>query len=354
MKPRQAFTVRWLARLYELALLLYPEGARREYADEMQSVFSLKAQDAAQQGAFPLLRFACREARGLPGAILSSYLDERKVIMKRLIGGLDPDAPLNAWKIAAVFLPFLLALLFSVANKMNGTIAAILGITMLVLLVAIWIAGLANGLPIWALPSLGMLFFFFYFFILKLTAEYLIYENLILRLYGGWPRDLSLGIQTMLLISLGTILIVAVAWLGLLGLIPNFRERIRKDWTVLSFLLYGTAIMPLFMNDEFTHLWGYQIVSLLILALGAALYLKASHRWQRVWVLLIPVVLSQVIFALGLYQTYPLESWINQVDPTQRIWEALQPISDPLPFLILLPALAPLGPWWRRADTVTG
>jgi hypothetical protein len=354
MKPRQAFTVRWLVRLYGLALLLYPKGSRREYAQEMQAVFSLKAQDAAQQGAFPFLHFACREACSLPRAILSSYLDERKVIMKRLISDLNPDAPLNTWKVTAVFLPFLIALLYSVANRMNGTIAAILGITMLVLLIATWITGLATGLPVWTLPSLGMLFFFFYILILRGTAQAFIYGTVMLRLYGGWPHELSLGIQMMLLVSLGTILTVAITWLGLLGLIPHFRERIQKDWTLLSFLLYGMAIMPLFMDDPFTHLLNYQFTCLLLLALGAALYLKMPRHWQRILALIIPVVLSQAIFALGLYQTYPLESWINLADPTQRIWEALQPFSDPLLFLLLLPALAPFVPWWRRTDSVTG
>ena len=51
--------------------------------------------------------------------------------------------------------------------------------------------------------------------------------------------------------------------------------------------------------------------------------------------------------SLGLYQTFPAQSWANPADVSFRLWEALQPVLylSPLPILLLLAALAPRLPW---------
>jgi hypothetical protein len=344
MSGGRAAAARWLARLYGAALRLYPEGVRREYAQEMQAVFALKAADSAQRGGFALVGFTCREARDLPGAIVRTHLNERKAKMKLAVGNQESVGPLKAWKIAAVFLPFVLGLLFTANKLINGTVFGVLGFTLLGLLIVIWVAGVVKAFPVWALPSLGMLFFIFYFYFLKQVAQYFIYTHVIIPHYGSWPGDdLSLGIPILLLVGFGTILTVG-GMLGILFLFPKIRGWVRKDWTLLSFFLYGMAILPMFMDDEFHHLEPYQCASLLLMTAGAGLYLKAPFRWQRILVLVIPVILSQALFILGLYQTYPLESWSNLANPTQRTWEALQPLTDPLPILLLLPAFVHLTP----------
>ena len=60
---------------------------------------------------------------------------------------------------------------------------------------------------------------------------------------------------------------------GLLRIVPGFHTRVRQEWTLLSFLLYGIAILPVLGNDEFHGVEGYETASLLILAVGAGLYL---------------------------------------------------------------------------------
>jgi hypothetical protein len=358
MSVRLALAVHWLERLFRLALLLYPAGVRREYAPEMQAVFRLKALDAAQRGALSLALFACREARDLPGAVMRAHLYERKAKMELDTGDYTPGVSLSPWKIAAVFLPFALALLFTLRNMLpvtfftgrnmlTGAIFNALIIILFGLVVLIWIAGLAASFPVWALPSLGMLFFIFYFYLLKLTAQAAVFMLVMVPLFGGWPKDLLPGTLMLLLVSFATLLTVGGALLVMLALLPKFRGRVRQDWTLLSFFLYGMAIMPMFMDDEFHHLEGYQLASLLVMAAGAAFYLRAPRHGQRILALAVPVVLAQVIFALGLYQTYPLESWISLTDPEQRIWESIQFLSDPLVALLFLPALVgvrgPLG-----------
>ena len=98
---------------------------------------------------------------------------------------------------------------------------------------------------------------------------------------------------------------------------------------------------------------GYQAASLVGLAVGAGLYLIAPRRWQRVLALVIPAVLSPAVMGLGLYQTFPAQSWANPTDASFRLWEALQPVLylSPLPILLLLAALAPRLPWGKGAKT---
>jgi hypothetical protein len=347
MSGGRAGAARWLARLYGLALLLYPAGARREYTCEMQAVFALKAADSAQRGGLALVGFACREARDLPGAIVRTHWNERKAKTKLAVGNPVSGGALNAWKIAAVFLPFVLALLYAANKLINGTVFGVVGFTLLGLWVVIWIAGLVKAFPVWALPSLGIVAFIFYFYFLKLFAQALVYILVIGPIYRGASGDnLSRGIPMLLLVGF-VIILTAGMILGVLFLFPKIRGWMRRDWTLLSFFFYGMAIMPMFMNDEYHHLEGYQFASLLLMAVGAGLYLRAPQRWQRIVVLVVPALLSQALLILGLYQTYPLEAWINLSNPIQRIWESLQPLSDPLPVLLLLPAVVQWIP--RRA-----
>jgi len=273
--------------------------------------------------------------------------------MKLQLGAYLPGGSLRGWHIAAVFLPFLLPLLSpllvlapaSIRATVGPWMFAALGLPILGVLVAIWISGLARQLPVWALPSLGMALFFVSAF-LQLFAQAAVFIFIIHPLYGGWPEGLVQKIMMELLVQLvflGFMVVVA----GLLSIVPGFRVGVQQEWTLLSFLLYGTAIAPVLGNDEFHGVEGYEVASLLILAVGAGLYLVVSKRWQRVLALVVPAILSPAMMSLGLYQTFPIQSWAIPADLSFRLWEALQPALylSPLPILLLLAALAPRLPW---------
>jgi hypothetical protein len=269
-----------------------------------------------------------------------------------------PGGPLRSWQLAAVFLPFLLPLLYplrfltfmgAAPLRIGAWLFAALGLLLLGMLVTVWISGLVRDFPLWSLPALGTLLFFVSAF-LQLFAQLAVLSLVIYPLIGtwGWPDGLSLAgnIWLMLLAQLVFLVIMMAVVIGLLRIVPNFQARVRQEWTLLSFLLYSIAILPVLGNDEFHGVEGYQIISLLVLAFGALLYLLVPRRWQRVLALVVPAILSPALMSLGLYQAFPAQSWANPTDLSFRLWEALQPVLylSPLPILLLLASLAPRLP----------
>lgn len=266
--------------------------------------------------------------------------------MKLQFGAYLPGGPLRAWQVGAVFLPFLLPMFLSLRfwadqNGLAWLIGA-LGLPLLGLLVAIWIAGLVKGLPTWALPGLGVLFFFVSAAV-QLASQAAVFLALLLPVFGGWPgpERMAANIGMMLVVQAVYLVVMLALAAGLLRLVPAFAARVRQEWTLLAFLLYAFAILPVLGNDEFHGQEGYELASLLVLAAGAGLYLLAARRGQRVAALVVPVVLSPVLMSVGLYQVFPAMPWADPADASFRVWEALQPVL----YLAPLPVLLAMASW---------
>jgi hypothetical protein len=343
-----------LVRLYRAALGCFPEGYRRKYADELLYAVRMAAAEAQAQGRVALLRLAWRELRDLPLAIVRAHLQERRVQMNLKLGAHLPGGPIRSWQLVVVFLPFLLPLLhplrfliFAHVTVTMGTgLFAALELLFLGLLGLISFAGLIREFPLWALPAQGLVLFFASAF-LQLFALMAVYLTFMLPVYGGWPGGLFEKIWAMLLVQGVYLEFMVAAVVGLLRIVPGFLKQVRQEWTLLSFLLYGIAILPVWGNDEFQGIGGYETASLLVLAVGCALYLLTPRRWQGVLALVAAAVLSPAVMSLGLYQTFPAQSWAVPSDLSFRLWEALQPVLylSPLPIMLLLAALAPRLPW---------
>jgi hypothetical protein len=349
----------WIVRLYQTALRCFPEQYRREYADELLYAVRMAVDEAKAKGRTSLLLLAGRELRDLPLAIVSAHLKERRAPMKLQPGAHLPGGRIRSWQLGAVFLPFLLPLLYPFVNyiaskippvQMGLWVIAALRFLFMGLLVVIFIVGLVRSFPVWALPVLGIVLFIVSA-IVQLNVQTAVFFSVMRPLYGGWPEVVAQKIGMMLMIQLVFLIVMVALLVGLMRIVPGFLSRVRQEWTLLSFLLYGMAIMPVLGNDEFRGVEGYEIISLMILAFGAGLYLIAPRRCQRVVVLVIPAVLSPAVMSLGLYQTFPAQSWADSVF-SFRLWEALQPVLylSPLPILMLLASLAPRLPWGAAGE----
>ena len=241
MSARLASFVQLLVRLFTLALRLYPDGVRREYAAEMQAVFCLKAADAAHRGTWALFILACREVYDLPLAVFSAHFH---AVGGRMNLSFPSTSDRTSWP-AALFslLPFFIA----------GPVRIILSYQpgwtpqqhsqpyfLFLLLSSLAAAGgLALGavrkFPRWVYPY----------------VIYLAFSLYILVLYMVYLFHWDINGQSSFFLFLAAILIVL--WL------PGFRSfysQIPQDWTLLSYGLYGIVLYLLSSIDfdEYSHL----------------------------------------------------------------------------------------------------
>ena len=101
----------------------------------------------------------------------------------------------------------------------------------------------------------------------------------------------------------GSLLISILLIFLLTRLIPHlrpFHQRLRDDWTLLCFLLYGAIPLVIVLSfEEFKHEEPFLLSSFLVLALGAWLYLRGDRPWGRFWSLLGGLTLAMSIAVLG-------------------------------------------------------
>jgi hypothetical protein len=347
--------ITWITRLYLLAMSLFPDGYRREFGDELIYAVCMGAVEAEEQGRSAFLRFAWRELRDLPMAILRAHLHERRSPMDLRPGAHLPGGPIRGWQLGTVFLPFLLILIYPLRfwawnHGMPWFLAAVI-LAFLLLVGLVWIPGIDRKFPLWALPGLGALLAIGSA-ILQSIAQAMVFLAIMLPIYGGWPESsLVEKIGVMLLVQLLYLAVMVVAVALLLRAVPAFFARVRQDWTLLSFLLYGIALFSMVGYDEFHGTEWFEVASLLVLAAGAGLYLLAPWRWLRVLALVLPAILSPVLMSYALYLAFPSEAWAVPSNLSFRLWESLQPVlyQAPLPILLVLAALAPRLPWKAEA-----
>jgi hypothetical protein len=86
-------------------------------------------------------------------------------------------------------------------------------------------------------------------------------------------------------------------------LIPPLRPiywRIRQDWTLVSFGLYGSALPALIVSfDDYRRAEPYMLAAVILLAVGGWLYLRSERPWQRILSLIGGLTLSMAVGAAG-------------------------------------------------------
>ena len=306
-----------------------------------------------------LLRLAWRELRDLPGALLRAHWNEyRGNRMNTKPGMYLSEGPLAWPKILAVFAPFLLAVLvaeisstWGLPRQLNWLWIALSYVTLAYML-SVWIAGVIKGFPVWSLPSLGVAVYILTYIFDGGTGK-------LFTLFGSldFPKETPARILTVIqrgfqwMVPMALIVILLLLLARLLPPLRSFFRSSTQDWSRLSFLLYGTAIPPMVMNDVYTKLAPFELATLLVLALGAWLFLLGSTPWRRLGSLLLGLTCASLVMALGIYFVFPLEPFTVHTS-FPRWWEALQPLLA-LPagvFLICLPALRALWPMAAQVE----
>ena len=307
---------RVLVRLYALLLNLYPRAYRVEHAEELRTVFNLTVDEAAQQGGFSVVWMSLRELRDLPGGIIFEHWRERrKREMTTERGSLLIFEPGSWRETLSALAPFLLlGWLPPLLNLMPLTPRHTppwygIGLTLVVvgLLGSLFVAGIRKGMQRWVLPYVGV--------ILSLLSVYGFSDlvpgvSLVLvdRRYPWFLRQVAYQGKLWIGLFVATLLIVVVAWVS-----PRWRPfywRIRRDWTLLSFTLYGASLFALlFTLDDYPHNEPYIMAGMVILALGGWFYLRSRWLWQRALALFTGLTLAMAVAATGQAVIFSIPGW---------------------------------------------
>jgi len=303
--------MQFLHTLYGLLLYLFPKTYREEYGEELQTVFYLSLDNAYNIGGLEFARVILQEFLSLPKAIVNEHLRERRKTMTGKSASrfdFEPGSRTEALVALAPFLffggiPVVLGWLqYSDVMPLWFAIAFVLvfwgsGLSLFVI-------GFKKGAPRWFMPYLGV----------PLPVISLIAFNAIVNPeWRGFPflRESSWFVKQLVHQGILWIWIyVSILLIFLLTrLIPRmraFHQRLRTDWTLLCFILYGALpLVIVFSFEEFKHEEPYLLLSFLALALGGWLYLQSRTPWKKFWSLLAGLTLAISIAVLG--QTFLYE-----------------------------------------------
>jgi hypothetical protein len=193
-------------------------------------------------------------------------------------------------------------------------VSSISRLSALLLMVILFWVGIRKGLPRWFMPYLGFLLS-----IASLIASYVL-------LPSNWLVFLSLShapefLQVFVfhgLIYMGIIILI-VLFIFFALLIPKYSPfyiRLRNDWTLVGFIIYGAAPSAiLLIFDDYQNATIFILVAFFILAIGGWLYLRSEVPWKKFMYLFMGLALSMAVTAVGaavLYESTPyFSTWQN-------------------------------------------
>ena len=333
--------------IYGSMLRLYPRNFREEFNDEMQEIFSLSIDAATRRGALAAAGLLLKELGALPGAVLLAHLREKQ----GKIDGIETSGDvrgihLSGKELLIALAVFLLPALLILMNATPGASLSTVYPAALVFLVAMILLGILGGFSRWSLPYLGFaLSLFGYLFVFRWVAD-LISPALMVRVSPGpWDdstrlllKAVSVGWLWFTLFSY-TLLLVAV-----LGIFRRFRRLlscIRRDWTLLSYILYGEILFALILLfDDYRFTEPYAIASLLCLVAGGWLYLRSPHPWRRVLALGCGLTLAMGIAVLDRWLVGPGTkgtTWVYELSGGGGRWpESVLILSEWVLMLVVL------------------
>jgi hypothetical protein len=292
----------WLIRFYRILLNLFPRRFNAEFADEMESVFTDLLSEAFTLPRRELLKLLLTELWHLPGeAMLQHLTRQAKRPTETQQDGWDgPATPTEILVGLGVFILPVVAIWFK--SGLTVTIGWLAG-----LLTVLFFLGVYRGFPRWSLPYFGMALSAISFVFIFQWAADLVAPSIISRL---GPVAHTEGAHLLLqafwagLMWLSLFLLAFVVF-GVMSLFRRFRTllwRIRRDWTLVSYILYAGAMFMLALAfNQYRYEKPYAVASTFCLITGAWLYLRSSKRWKRTLSLLVGLTLAMWTAAVGLW-----------------------------------------------------
>ena len=208
-------------------------------------------------------------------------------------------------------IPFLLYLAVPIIEVLRFNLGGVGSLSLLGVIFVSLIVGLVKGLPRWSLPTMGLLLAILNYLVLGIITAILITFTVI-------PIELSRelfgsGFMYIGVLPLSLIIILVTA---LIKPLHPFFQRIRNDWTLFSFALYGIMPMVIFLSfAEYQGSVPYEIGLGLVLLVGLWLYLRITQLGRKLLVLGIGITLAMAIEAIGKWMLIPSQSWVDLLQP---------------------------------------
>jgi hypothetical protein len=171
--------------------------------------------------------------------------------------------------------------------------------------------GWLGGFPLWSGPYVG---------IILVIAGYLVVFDWVVGLAapaliagfspGRWDHSTFLLLQVaskgLLWLMLFCLTLLVVILLSAIKHFQPLAARVRQDWSMISYVLYGEAIFALFFLYSSQGLEpNFAFASLLCLLAGVWFFLRSRARWQRLLALVSCLTLA---VALGVMDQWPLSA----------------------------------------------
>lgn len=320
MKRRLQF----LHGVYGFLLRLYPKSYRDEYGEELQIIFQLSLEEAATKSGFEVAGVVLREWVNLPMAIVHEHIRERrKARMIRDFSSRFDFAPGSRKEILAAVAPFLLCgmvpILISLFLTGPDILEQVLGVCMFISMISILLVVFFKQTPRWFMPYLG----------LPLPILGVLISIVWLDTWNNsYLFSLPMPMFLWTFISYGYIWGVFIPVLVLLvifsAVIPRYRpfyQRLRNDWTLLCFILYGATPFMAKLCFEGYPRTGVFIESIfLILAGGAWLYLHNDVPWKKFIILIGGQTLSLFTAAVGQVVLYKYSAYYSPTIDIRVAW----------------------------------
>jgi hypothetical protein len=297
---------------YKILLHLLPPDFREEFGEEMVETFAQRLAETYPQGRLPLLQMWLEELLAFPGTLLEAYTAPQTPPGKEEPSNSGPLT--QPWRELLLSMTvFLLpaGLLLSSRSTLSLTNAP--GMMEALLFLGIMLClGWMGGFPLWSMPYVSLILAVsVYLFVFQRIASQISPALISNFAPGPWDHSTYLVLQVafngMLWLMLFCLTLLAVTLLAAFNRFQPLLERLRYDWSLLSYILYGESVFALLLHHRQSEL-GYLLASLLCLVAGVWFFLSTSRPagaspGQRLLTLLTCLTLAVSVSALQTWTT---------------------------------------------------
>lgn len=271
-------------RCYRGMLKLYPDEFRQEFGEELLVVFQMRMNDALRNSRRSVLLTGWRELRDLPAAVVFAHLRERR--HKRMANKFEDwfsQTP-GSWReillaglpiVLLAFVPGALTII-PAAERIPDSIGQVILLAIAAALIGFGIIGLLARLPRWSLVYAGILITTTAVIGLVGMNQFIIWPFPIR--WGVWWTAGLLAVFLVILFSLVGLVVLAASRIRLAA---PFFLNLRKDPTLIPFMMYGGSLVLVMLNyDEVDAGWLVMLSAVGMLA-GAWGYLRSGSVRAR-------------------------------------------------------------------------